>query len=204
MDKTAYKLADYMISGFFFYGNYKLKRNLTIVHFIIFPLVAYLVFAQLLPMTLRFILFFAFLFGIVITICQLVWISHAANVSYTVRKLQKRGDCRDALQEIEKTGKPYFTKRDVFFGLNYAFFFSAGAVFAYSDITSLHIESNYDRIKPLGSVTKNKNVLWGRLHGGKWLPLAHTSATPRNETSLKPLKDYAAKLMEQNPEIQWG
>lgn len=202
MGDTGSKLADYMIGGYFLYGQFRLKRKLTVIHCIVFPLLLVSCSIGILPVFLRVSLIVLFIPGMLITICLIFWIPRAVRVSRAVGRLEKRGACEEALREIEENGKPYYRKEEAVFGSRYLFLFSSGTVLAYHDIAKLKIEANYDKPNALRHLIIN-DALWARLTDGKWLPLAYTAAgRNRGLATLQPLRKYASEIMKHNPAIE--
>lgn len=202
MENSSGKLADYMISGFFLRGHFQAKKYLTIIHFILFSLTTFLVFTNTLPENYRLLMILPFMAGIVITICQLFWIVRAVRVTNSIRRLEILGKCETALREIEDTRKSNFDKIDVIFCSNFAYFFPNGFVLSYEDVSKLYIASGFNRTK-FAHYPSRKNVLWAKLSGGNWLPLAYTlSILSHNPACIKPLQNYAKELKEHNPAIE--
>lgn len=196
MKDAGNKLKDYMI-----FGHFRLKRHLTMIHFLVFLLIIALLTRRSLPVGLHVFLSLLLLPGIVITICLIAWIIRAIRVSNTVRRLQKRGDCVDALREIEKFGKTSFERRDVLFGSHYVFFFHYGGIRSYSEIVSLNIKVGKNIPHPMRYMPK-RNILWAKTSKKKWLRLACTPTIYQSTNSLETLQNYAAELMKHNSAIK--
>lgn len=203
MGDAGNKLADYMISGFFLHGHFRLKRNMTVIHFIVFPLIFALTFTDILSLSLRLFFIFPMLAGIVVSIYRIIWIIRAARVSWAMKRLEKRGDCEDALRELEEKGKPYYEKKDVVFGSRYAFFFPSGAVLSYRDIVGLQIVAECEKPQCVRSLPKY-NVLRARLSDGKWILLSYqfTFAANRGPAAIESLRNDAAELLKYNATIK--
>jgi hypothetical protein len=204
MSEAAIKLRNYMISGFFLIGRFRLKRNFTVIHFIVLSLTSATLILTPLPAGLQATLILLVMIGGIIGVFLLFWTVRAVRVTRIIGRLEKRGGSGDALRELEVEGKPYFEKADVVFGAQYGFFFSSGVVLSYRDITGLHLEGKTDRPSHTLAMP-TRNILWARLSEGKWVPLAITFAFAgvRAQASVKQLKNYAAELMERNPKITW-
>ncbi len=198
------KLRDYMVSGYFLFGRFRLKRNFTRIHFLIFFLALAVLLLVRLPAGLLAAFLLLVMIDAVVGVFLLFWIVRAVRVSRNIAWLEKHGSSKEALREIEAEGKPYFERQDVVFGAQYAFFFSSGVVSSYRDITSLHLEAKADR-PSYAHAMPTRNILWARLSRGKWVPLAikFDFAGVRAAASVKQLKNYAAELIARNPQIRW-
>ena len=200
MGEAGRRLADYLISGFFLNGHFRLKQRLTYVYFIVFSLVCAGLFIGWVPDIIKLSLIIPFLAGLILSVRQLFWTARAARVSRSVKRLENLGQCYNALQELEETGGRVFQKQDVVFSLRYAFFFTSGAAVSYSDIMRLRIEANYSKPTYLRSMTEG-NALWAKLGDGTWLMLAATRIRKRNDIIIRPLRNYATELIKHNPSI---
>lgn len=199
--EEAEKLADYMIGGFFLMGRFRLKRKLTVIYFILFALQNALCYLNILPLFLRLFLPVMLIPGALITFCMLFWLPRAARVSRMVGSLARRGDCGEALRELEETGRRNFAGGEVIFAPRYGFFFPSGAVLSYGDIAALRIQAEYN--KPRGvRFLPMRSVLWARLADGKWVPLAYAAGPNRGEATLEPLRKYASELMKRSGAVK--
>lgn len=202
MTRSCCHLADYLIGGSILYGRFSLKRNLAILHFIIFPLLFTAFFITWMPAIIKVLLIVPVLAGIVITVFQILWIGRAVRVYRTVRRLQERGECEAAIQEIKAAGKPLLHNQDVFFGRHFAFFFQSGAVVSYHDIVGLRLEVNVNKPHYPRSVGEG-NTLWAKRTDGRWISLHSTHTFRWSAAVVVPHKSYAAELMTRNPSITW-
>jgi hypothetical protein len=200
MNADGYRLADYLISGFFLHGRYRMKRNFAISVFVLFPLLTALCFTELLPAEFRLALLLPWIPGFVSVVFLIPWTARALRVSRVVRRLAGRGGCGEALRELRENGRPHYERREVFWGRRYAFFFPYGVAFPYDDAAELNFQLEYN--KPRGRSMPTRNILWGKMKDGKWFPLAHSSTLLPRAVSLKPLQEYAAELIKRNPAIR--
>lgn len=201
MGDDGYRLADYLISGFFLYGRYRMKRNFAVSVFVLFPLITVLCFTELLPVNFRLALLLPWFAGMVFAVFLIPWAVRAIRVSRVVRRLVGRGGCGEALGELREDGRPFYERRAVVFGRKYAFFFPYGVAFPYDDAARLHFQVEIDKPRGIRSLP-GRNILWAKMKDGKWFPLAWSSAVFHREAFLKPLREYAAELIKRNPAIR--